>query len=443
MIDRRSAVVLLLGLGVVAYFGGRLLDRFYADPKFLEPHDFLQYWAAGRLNATGGNPYDADQLFELQKAAGRPNDHPVRMWNPPWALTLTMPIGLLDARTAQLVWVGTQFVLVVLAAGWLWRLAGGRADRTWVGWGLAAVAPMTAAVMFAGQSSGWLFVGLVGFYAAVKTDRPRLAGLAALCALKPHLFLPLWLLLVLDATQSRSARARLGWGIAAGLAMVLIPTAVNPHVWGQYLAALREPGGAGHVPLSAWEPPLLGYWLRAYTDVARFGIQFVPTAAVVLLTPVYWWLRRKTWDWSEELPRVLLAGALAAPYGAWDFDLVVLLVPLVLAAERLSHSPRPGVIAAAVAGLALFILVSHQITVGKYYVWMTPAVIAAYVAANRVARFTHTLRGRVGGDVAEPNPPAPFPEREGGEGAVLLSSSPPRFGEGPGEGLVRKPEAAR
>jgi assimilatory nitrate reductase catalytic subunit len=34
--------------------------------------------------------------------------------------------------------------------------------------------------------------------------------------------------------------------------------------------------------------------------------------------------------------------------------------------------------------------------------------------------------------VGEPNPPAPFPAREGGE----LIPSPPRFGEGPGEGLT-------
>src|SRR4051812_23790205 len=33
--------------------------------------------------------------------------------------------------------------------------------------------------------------------------------------------------------------------------------------------------------------------------------------------------------------------------------------------------------------------------------------------------------------MSEPNPPAPFPLREGGE-----ASSPPRSGEGPGEGLL-------
>ena len=44
-------------------------------------------------------------------------------------------------------------------------------------------------------------------------------------------------------------------------------------------------------------------------------------------------------------------------------------------------------------------------------------------AADRAAR----------GESAEPNPPAPFPAREGGE-AADPPSSPPRLGEGPGEG---------
>src|SRR5689334_9236855 len=35
----------------------------------------------------------------------------------------------------------------------------------------------------------------------------------------------------------------------------------------------------------------------------------------------------------------------------------------------------------------------------------------------------------------EPNPPAPFPEKEGGERGGVLFVSPPFSGEGPGEGF--------
>ena len=399
-IDRQSAVVLALGGVAVLAASGFLLERFYRDPSFLKPHDFLQYWAAGRLNAVGGNPYDAAELFAVQQAAGRPDPHPVLMWNPPWALTLTMPVGLLPPRTAHLVWVFGQLGLIAFTAGWLWRLHGGDSGKWWGACAVAALAPMTAANLVAGQCGGWLLLGLAGFLASTRKplaashSTPALAAFAALCALKPHLFVPLWILLVLDATRSRSGRARLGWGLLAGAVAMLIPLAVNPAVWQHYRAAMANPGGDGHIPLSAWQPPLVGYWLRHWTDPAAFWIQFVPMALIALATPLYWWTRRESWDWAEELPRVVLAGALAAPYGAWDYDLVILLVPILAAAVRLSRA-APSTIWIAVNAAVLFTLAAAQIAISLYYVWMTPAVILGYGWVMRATAAPPPARARL------------------------------------------------
>src|SRR5262245_54052354 len=48
-------------------------------------HDFVEYWAAGRLLADGENPYDPEKVKDLEKEAGR-TEEPILMWNPPWAL---------------------------------------------------------------------------------------------------------------------------------------------------------------------------------------------------------------------------------------------------------------------------------------------------------------------------------------------------------------------
>src|SRR5262245_1983579 len=72
--------------------------------------DFVEYWAAGRLNAHGENPYDPERVHELERQAGR-TEEGVLMWNPPWTLTLVMPFGLFPARlvqTAQLLWLLLQ-----------------------------------------------------------------------------------------------------------------------------------------------------------------------------------------------------------------------------------------------------------------------------------------------------------------------------------------------
>src|SRR3954449_5872055 len=77
----------LLGLAVQTVRSPRGLA---ALPLF----DFVEYWAAGRLNAAGENPYDPERIHEVEHEA---EEHPntVLMWNPPWTLTLVMPFGLL------------------------------------------------------------------------------------------------------------------------------------------------------------------------------------------------------------------------------------------------------------------------------------------------------------------------------------------------------------
>src|SRR5690242_17626817 len=85
--------------------------------------DFVEYWAAGHLNAHGENPYEHDRVEELEREAGR-TEKPVLMWNPPWTLTLVMPFGVFSLdqiRIAQILWLLLQFAALVYSADALWR----------------------------------------------------------------------------------------------------------------------------------------------------------------------------------------------------------------------------------------------------------------------------------------------------------------------------------
>src|SRR5262245_42374261 len=108
-----------------------------ADPTVLPPDDFVDYWAAGRLNANGENPYDPDTLLPLERSIGRDTDEAIMMWNPPWTLALVMPFGLMDGRAAQLLWLLCGFVFIGLGADWLWRIYDGPIEKRWVAWLLA------------------------------------------------------------------------------------------------------------------------------------------------------------------------------------------------------------------------------------------------------------------------------------------------------------------
>jgi hypothetical protein len=78
---------LLVVLPILAY----QLSGLVSSPGLLAD-DYVEYWAAGRLNLNGSNPYAADQLLPLERAAGRKTEV-LLMWNPPWTLALAMPLS--------------------------------------------------------------------------------------------------------------------------------------------------------------------------------------------------------------------------------------------------------------------------------------------------------------------------------------------------------------
>lgn len=87
--------------------------------------DFVEYWAAGRLNLTGGNPYAADQLLPLERAAGRDAEALI-MWNPPYTLAVVMPLALFPYPLSRLLWLLLSIAMTLLASRWTWALFGGR-----------------------------------------------------------------------------------------------------------------------------------------------------------------------------------------------------------------------------------------------------------------------------------------------------------------------------
>ncbi|MGC8782408.1 MAG: hypothetical protein ACP5UQ_16220, partial [Anaerolineae bacterium] len=117
---------LFVGLILLGYalHTARIAPRLLAD-------DYVEYWAAGRLNLTGGNPYSADQLLPLERAAGRTAEV-LMMWNPPYTLALVMPLALADYPTGRLLWLLLNIAAVMIAASWWWRLSGGAPRYWWV-----------------------------------------------------------------------------------------------------------------------------------------------------------------------------------------------------------------------------------------------------------------------------------------------------------------------
>ena len=327
---RRSSIVLLVG-GVCLYF---VAQQLVESPAYLLPKDFPEYWSAGRLNLHGENPYDPQKLLAVQQQYEHDRDQPLMMWNPPPALALYMPLGLIPFKLASLFWVGVQLFSVMLACDLLWREYLPARDR-WLGQlvGLAFVG--TWWMVSFGQNTGFLLLGLAGFLHFWQRDRPVAAGACvAVTALKPHLLAAFGLLLLVEII-SRKGRTLLLAGATVVALSLVIAVIANPNVVGQYFAATRAPG-PGAIKLHEWVLPVASYWFRVKIDRERFWLQFLPCTLASIGLLIWRFASGSRWKWKTALPVVVAVSVLATPYG-WIFDLPVLLVTVVWAACRLTR----------------------------------------------------------------------------------------------------------
>jgi hypothetical protein len=346
--------------------------------------DFVEYGAAARLLAAGENPYDGSKLLPLQKEVGWPFDKADMLWNPPWAFPLVLPAGWLPWGSGLLAWGALQLAAMLLSAGLLWQLYGGPDRLLWVAAAVAVVFVPTFFLVRLGQISGLLLLGLAGFAAAMRAGRPGLAGAAAaLTAIKPHLFLPFSVLLACDAFVGRATRKAVLVGAAVLVACTVFPMAWNPDVWRQYVEVVRAPSDEYHHAPSDWRPPTLPAELRRAVG-GGLAVQFAPSVVATVALVGYWWTRRRDWDWSRELPTVVLLSVLTTGYGAWGFDLVVLLLPVVQAAAWLADGSNPRLALWSAAGYLAF---NAAAFVGIVPVlWWAPVVVLGYLAVALLTR---------------------------------------------------------
>src|SRR5262245_53178403 len=156
----------LLMLGVLAATGLLLMGQvrqLLANPTVWPPDDFVEYWAAARLTLEGKNPYDGELLLPLQQHAGRDTKDPIMMWNPPWSMPAVLPLGLLEAREAQLLWLLVHLVVAGFCADRLWLLYGGSRSLRWIAWGVAFLFMPSIFALSSGQISLFLLLGVVLF----------------------------------------------------------------------------------------------------------------------------------------------------------------------------------------------------------------------------------------------------------------------------------------
>jgi hypothetical protein len=337
--------------------------------------DFIAYWSAGQQLRHGANPYSWTEVLRLERAAGFSGEKPLIMRNPPVALFLTVPLGFMSANAGSILWMFLLLGCVIGSIRMIWIMQG-RSDSRLHLLGYC-FAPLMFCLM-AGQVGIILLLGVTLFLFWHRT-RPFLGGACmVLCAIKPHLFVPFGIVLVIWTVSARAYRLLGGVAAAVGASCV-VAWWLDPHAWSQYAAMMRIAGISGEIV------PTLSEMFRHAVNGDWVWLQFVPEVAGCVWAVWYFVTRRQRWDWMQHGLLVLLVSVLCSPYALFT-DEAMLLPAVLIAAYRAQAAGRSLVPFGLAAGIAIFeVFLNVQIT-SVYYLWTVPAWLVWYLYATRAER---------------------------------------------------------
>ncbi len=366
-----------LGVTLVAAFAFLDLTRIVEK---LGPGDFIAYWSAGRLLSEGANPYDWRALLTLQEPLGWAEDFPNMMYYPPWALPLVLPFGTMPFVAARLLWLALNAALVLICADWIWRFYGGATSHRAVAWLVSLIFVPTLIALQMGQIGAVLLLGIIGFLNSERRRSDWLSGAFLLLpAVKPQLVYLFGLAVLIWAIDRRRWAVLLG-GILSLLTGVAVALAFDPQVLMQYRYAFTYPPSQNITPT-------LGAILRLIFGEERTWLQYVPCAAGVVWFAYYYSRHRRAWHWSAQAPVLILVSFLTTAYGAWVFDLVVLLLPILQIGATAMANRDPRTIRLAVACFLGIDAVALAMNLAEVtypaFIWMTPTILVAYLLLRR------------------------------------------------------------
>lgn len=391
----RRALIVMGALSFVALSGRQFTALFHGGLN--APLDFAAFWAAGRLAVDGENPYSGDRLHDVQASVGL-TSLAVIAWNPPWTLTLLMPFGSMPFRFAYGLWIVVHLTLIVASSILLWRAFDGPRRLAWI----APLVSLTFAPTFFlignAQLTAVVLFGLALFVFACRADRPILAGAGlSLVATKPHLVVLLGVWLALMAIRTPFGRRVLLGALVAGVVLCLPPAFAVPSVWGDYFSVLTGPADPRIRPLADWKPPLIGWWLRQSVPGQPFWIQWLPLLfATVTVAALSMRTRtRHSWEGTiASVPWLVALSLLVAPYGAWAYDLVLLLVLILAVVAQLARVPDRRAIAIGFVWLASVNVLSVILMINgvssEWYVWLAPSLLLGAAAVGRLLAVPRT-----------------------------------------------------
>ncbi len=364
-----------LGAAAIIVLGACFVLGIYAltiDDKNACGRDYIQYWAAEQQLAHHADPYDIAAIYRLEKSRGLEEDSPKVTFSPPVAFELALLLGYMGAKAGLLLWLAMLLACTGLAMWVLWIVHGRPDSRLHV---FVFGFPPILACLMAGQLGIFFLLGVSLFLWLHKT-RPWLAGAALLgCALKPHLFLPCVVVLVLWSVRRRSF-AVIGGFVLALVVSCGLTLGLDGQAWQQYFDMMRS------TRVLDMFIPTLAVAMRFAINPAAHWIEFVPEVLACAWAVWYYATRGEGWQWGREGLLVLLVGAVCTPYSFFT-DQAVLFPAILAGMYAAGKDVRDWVPLGLIwAGCMVGVVAAIQLP-SPFYLWTSPAWLGWYLYATR------------------------------------------------------------
>ncbi len=249
----------------------------------------------------------------------------LHFFNPPVALLMWAPFGLLHHIHA--LWLWTALPLIIL--GWLiFRLT-----DSWLAAGLTVLSPLTTYTAVAGQT-GIIYAALMAGFMLTYERHPTKAGsIAVLVAIKPHLALAMPFCLLID----RNWRALTAMAATAIMLSTIVSLVFGFDIWLSFVEGIRYHSDSffqAANPIFDRAPSFLMLALKfGASNVVAWSIQILCCLATLLMLTLTW---RSTDDSLYRAFALALSICLLTPK-IMHYDAMVLLVPIAMLIPRIER----------------------------------------------------------------------------------------------------------
>ena len=333
--------------------------------------DFICYWATGQQLVHHADPYDGQAILQIEKSIGYSASSPFFMSEPPTALFIALPLGFLSAKTGAVLWSLAIIVCLMASIRLLWILNGRPPDRLHL---VGYLFPPALACLLAGDTGVFLLFGVVLFL-YFHDSKPYLAGAALIVlALKPQLFLPFDLVLLLWIVAGKRFRIAIGALTAIGLC-IIFSVLLDRSAWSHYAQITAEQIDDQIVPTASF----LFQMLLAQNHP---WVQFIPTAVACAWATRRYLNSHAQWNWQNDMPVLLLISVMTSP-NAWFTDEAIVLPAILYGLYQTSNAGRSLIPYCCVAGVALIEVFANVDITSGLYIWTAPAWLLWYLSGSR------------------------------------------------------------